>query len=175
MVYSLPHLVRTKEIAMKDWGRMLWLGLGLALGVAGTLIGYHSASRPALAGNDRAEDYIITTGSMTLAPNTIVDGIWILDYRAGKLLGTIVDKVNGKAHAWDEVDLVKEFNIPPKQNVHFMMTTGTTIRGHTALYLAEINTGRFGIYGMAPRGDGSIVIRRFDASVFRRTPVNPDP
>jgi len=159
---------------MKDWGRMLWLGLGLALGVAGTLIGYHANSRPALAGNDRTEDYIITTGSMTIGPNT-VDGVWLLDYRAGKLLGTIVDKITGRAHPWEEVDLVKEFNIPPKQNVHFLMTTGTTIRGHTALYLAEINTGRFGVYGMTPRADGSIVIRKFDATAFRRAPVNPVP
>ncbi len=158
---------------MKDWGRMLWLGLGLALGVAGTLIGYHADSRPALAFNDRAEDYIITTGSMTIGPNATVDGIWLLDYRAGKLLGTVVDKLSGRIHAWDEVDLVKEFNIPPKQNVHFMMTTGTTIRGHTPLYLAEINTGRFGIYGMTPRADGGIMIRRFDANVFRRPPVDP--
>ena len=160
---------------MKDWGRMLWLGLGLALGVAATLIGYHANSKPALAFNDRTEDYIMTTGSMTIGPNVTVDGIWILDYRAGKLLGTIVDKATGKIHAWDEVDLVKEFNIPPKQNVHFLMTTGTTIRGHTALYLAEINTGRIGIYGMAPRGDGSIVIRMFDRNVFRRMPVGMPP
>jgi hypothetical protein len=172
MVYSLPLLVRTEEIAMKDWGRMLWLGLGLALGVSGTLIGYHANSRPALAGNDRTEDYIITTGPMTVGPTT-VDGIWLLDYRAGKLLGTMVDKQTNKIHGWDEVDLVKEFNIPPKQNVHFLMTTGTPIKGHTPLYLAEITTGRFGVYGMAPRADGGIVIRKFAASAFRRQPVEP--
>ncbi len=158
---------------MKVGGRMLWLGLGLALGMAGTQIGHQSASQPALAGTDRTEDYIITTGSMTLGigPNNTADGIWILDYRAGRLLGTVVDPLNGRLRAWDEVDLVKEFNIPPKQNVHFMMTTGSTIKGHTPVYLAEINTGRFGVYGMTPRPDGGIMIRRYDATMFRRQPV----
>lgn len=162
---------------MRVWARILWLGLGLALGVAGMLIEHHTVSQPALAGTDRTEDYIITTGSMMIGngPNNTADGIWILDYRAGKLLGTVVDPLNGRIRPWDEVDLVKEFNIPPKQNVHFMMTTGTTIKGHTPLYLAEINTGRFGVYGMTPRPDGSIMIRRFDATVFRRQPGNPDP
>ncbi len=153
---------------MKDWGRMLWLGLGLALGIAGAAAFFRSASQPALAGNDRAEDYIVTTGSMVLGPGQTADGIWLLDYRAGKLLASIVDGRTGIVRRWEEVDLVKEFNIPPKQNVHFMMTTGTTINGHTALYLAEINTGRFAVYGMAPRGDGTIVVRRFHATQFRR-------
>lgn len=162
---------------MKIWGRMFWLSLGLALGVAGTLIGYHPTAQPALAGTDRTEDYIITTGPMTfgVGPNNTADGVWILDYRAGKLLGTVVESINGKVRPWDQVDLVKEFGIAPKQNVHFMMTTGTTIKGHTPLYLAEINTGRFGVYGMTPRPDGAVMIRKYDSAIFRRQVANPDP
>jgi len=64
---------------------------------------------------------------------------------------------------------VQEFNIPPKQNVHFMMTTGTITQGQAALYIAETTTGRFGVYTMGPRPDGrpGLVIRRHDLTVFR--------
>jgi hypothetical protein len=161
-------------IAMKDLGRVFWLGLGLTVGIAAT-VWWRAAPQPVWAGTDRHEDYVMATGSIKLGANVTSDSIWLLDYRAGKLLGTIVDKDLGRIVGWAEVDLVKEFNIPPKQNVHFMMTTGSTINGSTALYLTEINTGRFGVYTMAPRldGRGSMMIRRHDATLFRQPPANP--
>jgi hypothetical protein len=157
---------------MKDMGRVFWLAVGLTLGIAGMAY-FRAAPQPVWAGNDRHEDYVMATGSIKFGLNLSSDAIWLLDYRAGKLLGTIVDKDRGKIVPWDEVDLVKEFNIPPKQNVHFMMTTGSTINGNTALYLTEVNTGRFGIYTMSPRLDnsGRMLIRRHDAAFFRQ-PAN---
>jgi len=154
---------------MKDMGRTFWLALGLALGCAATIC-LRSAPQPVWAGNDRHEDYVMATGPIALTANVTCDGIWLLDYRAGKLLGTIVDRNLGRIVGWAEVDLVREFNIPPKQNVHFMMTTGTPIAGNTALYLTEINTGRFGVYTMGPRvdGTGAMLIRRHDATLFRQ-------
>src|SRR5712692_124025 len=114
---------------MKDMGRVFWLGLGLALGCAATIC-LRSAPQPVWAGNDRHEDYIMATGPIAFGPIVTSDGIWLLDYRAGKLLGTIVDRNLGRIVGWAEVDLVKEFNIPPKQNVHFMMTTGSPLGGN---------------------------------------------
>jgi hypothetical protein len=157
---------------MKDLTRFLWLGLGLVLGVIGAG-SYFGSSRPALASaNDRFEDYIICTGPVAVTPLAPTDGIWLLDYRAGKLLGTVIDRSHGKIVNWAEVDLVQEFNIPPKQNVHFMMTTGTITQGQAALYVAETTTGRFGVYTMGPRPDGrpGLVIRRHDLTVFRPPP-----
>ena len=55
------------------------------------------------------------------------------------------------------------------------MTAGATIKGHTPVYLAEINTGQLAIYGMTPRIDGSIMIRKFESTIFRRQPPNPAP
>ncbi len=162
---------------MRDSGRLLWLGVGLMLGLTAALWMRPNEIHPALAGNDRAEDYIISTGPVTVNVNVLADGVWILDYRAGKLLGTIVDRNLGKILNWAEVDLVQEFEIPPKQNVHFLMTTGTPIAGQTALYLTEINTGRFGVYTMAPRPDNrGMMIRRHDRTQFRAPappPQNP--
>lgn len=161
---------------MKDLGRLMWLCIGLAVGSAATAY-VMNAPRQALAGTDRHEDYVMSTGSVTLHQNLIADGIWLLDYRAGKLLATVVDPNFGKITPWADVDLVQEFNIAPKQNVHFMMTTGATINGQTPLYITETNTGRFAVYTMAARTDGraGIFVRKHDAAVYRQQAAKPNP
>ena len=63
--------------------------LGLVLGGVAALVVSHP--REVWAANDRHEDYILCTGPVTLNPLVPTDGIWLLDYRAGKLLGTIID------------------------------------------------------------------------------------
>jgi len=159
---------------MKKMAHLLWLAMGLLIGFAATT-SYHRSSQPAMAGNDRHEDYIMCTGQISLGVNLQSDCVWLLDYRAGKLLGTTVDKNLGKIMPWSEVDLVQEFNIPPKQDVHFMMTTGSLIKGQTVLYLTEIKSGRFGVYSMTPAidGTGRMRIFRHDATMFRPPPANP--
>ena len=82
----------------------------------------------AQACTDRFEDYIIATGEVATAPNVPTDGVWMLDYRAGKLLGTVIDRTQGKISGWAEVDLVTEFGLPPRKDVHFVMTTGMVAR-----------------------------------------------
>jgi hypothetical protein len=154
---------------MKDLARFLWLLLGVALGVAGAGWYFSTPREAHAAANDRFEDYILCTGPVAITPLAPTDGIWLLDYRAGKLLGTVIDRNLGKIVNWAEVDLVQEFQIPPKQNVHFMMTTGTITQGQAALYVAETSTGRFGVYTMGPRPDGrpGLTIRRHDLTIFR--------
>lgn len=161
---------------MKDFGRLFWLFLGLALGGASTAYFTHTP-RQALAGNDRHEDYIISTGAVTLQQNVIADGVWLLDYRAGKLLATMVDPNFGKIKPWAQVDLVKEFNLEAKQNVHFMMTTGTPINGQTPLYITETVTGRFAVYTMAapPLGQDGVFVRKHDVTIYRPQAANPNP
>jgi hypothetical protein len=154
---------------MNDLGRLLWLALGLTLGVGGTGM-FFASSRPAEAANDRFEDYILSTGPVSIKPRDQTDGVWLLDYRAGKLLGTVIDRVLGKIVSWAEVDLVTEFGIQPKLNVHFLMTTGTITHGQAAVYVAETTTGQIGVYTMGPRPDGlpGIAIRRHDMTAFRQ-------
>jgi hypothetical protein len=157
---------------MKDLGRLLWLAAGLCFGLVGAAL-YFGRAEPVQAANDRYEDYILCTGPVAVAPRAPTDGVWMLDYRAGKLLGTVIDRGVGKIVGWAEVDLVSEFAIQPKQNVHFMMTTGTITAGQAALYVAETTTGKFGVYTMGPRPDGhpGVVIRRHDLVLFRQ-PAN---
>ena len=154
---------------MKDAGRFFWLILGLILGVAGSWLLFGSA-RPALAANDRFEDCILSTGPVALQPFVETDGVWLLDYRTGKLLATVIDRNVGKIISWAEVDLQTEFGIQPKQNVHFLMTTGSITHGQAALYLAETTSGKMGVYSMGPRPDGrpGVAVRRHDLSAFRQ-------
>jgi hypothetical protein len=154
---------------MKDYGRVFWLTAGLLLGGLGALF-FLGRSQSAEAANDRYEDYILCTGAVAILPRAQTDGVWLLDYRAGKLLGTVIDRIQGKIVGWAEVDLVKEFGIQPKQNVHFMMTTGNIAQGQAALYVAETTTSKFGVYTMGPRPDGrpGIAIRRHDLVLFRQ-------
>ena len=82
----------------------------------------------------------------------------------------LIDRLNGKIVGWSEVDLVSEFGLPPRQNVHFMMTTGMIAQGQAALYVAETSSGKFGVYTMGTRPDGKpgIVIKRHDLVMFRQ-------
>src|SRR5438132_1291291 len=127
---------------MKYAGQTLWLLIGVLVG--GLAVACWMKPMPqAFANTDRFEDYILCTGAVSLQPNVPTDGVWLLDYRAGKLLGTVIDRVKGKIVGWAEVDLVNEFGIPPRQNVHFMMTTGMIAQGQAALYVAETTSGKF--------------------------------
>lgn len=162
---------------MKDLSRLLWLGAGLVLGAAGVGL-YLGQPRTVEAANDRFQDYIMCTGTVSSQLvvggrgriNSPLDGVWLLDYRSGKLLATVIDKQTGKVLSWAELDLVKEFGIPPRQNVHFLMTTGSISFNHGALYIAETTSAKFGVYTMEPRADGEpgMEIRRHDLSSFRK-------
>ena len=155
---------------MKHSGRLWWLTAGALAGALGAIIW---AGRPheALACSDRFEDYILCTGAVATAnPKVPTDGVWMLDYRAGKLLGTVIDRTQGKIVGWAEVDLVTEFGIPPRKDVHFMMTTGMVAQGQAALYVAETTSGKFGVYtmGLRPDGQPGVMIKRHDLVLFRQ-------
>ena len=110
----------------------------------------------------------MATGAVSINPRVQTDGVWMLDYRSGKLLGTVIDKTQGKIVGWAEVDLTGEFGVKAFQDVHFMMTTGYVTQGQSALYVAETSTGKFGVYTMGPGANGQgIVIRRHDQTSFR--------
>jgi len=156
---------------MKPSGRFFWLAAGVLVGAIGALV-YFGYTKPVYASTDRYEDYVICTGAVSISPRAPTDGVWLLDYRTGKLLGTVIDRAQGKIVGWAEVDLTTEFGIPPRQNVHFMMTTGNIAVGQAALYVAETSTGKFAVYTMAPRTDGQtgVGIRRHDMVMFRQAP-----
>jgi hypothetical protein len=154
---------------MKEHARLLWLGVGLVLGGAavGLFLGRQQAQA---ATTDRYDDYVLCTGLVQTVRNVPTEGVWLLDYRGGKLLGTVVDRTTGKILGWAEVDLVSEFGLPPRQNVHFLMSTGQIAQSQSALYIAETTSGKFGVYtmGMRPDGQPGIMIKRHDLVLFRQ-------
>lgn len=145
------------------------LGIGLVVGVAAGA-GIVGQPRPLLAANDRNGDYVICTGAAGTSPRSPMDGVWLLDYKTGKLLATIVDRSAGKTVGFAEVDLVSEFGLPPNQAVHFLMTTGTIAASQAALYVAETSTGKFGVYTLGPAADGAsgVTILRHELTSFRQ-------
>jgi len=157
---------------MKHWIKALWLVVGGIIG-GGVVAWWLSRPEPVQAAtSDRYEDYIMCTGACAVNPRAPTDGVWLLDYRAGKLLGTVIDRAQGKIVGWAEVDLVNEFGIAPRANVHFMMTTGQISNSQAALYVAETTSGKFGVYTMGARPDGQpgVMIQRHDLIMFRETP-----
>jgi len=97
---------------MKRSGQLLGLIAGVGLGAAAAV----SLVRPepaAAGSNDRIQDYVMATGAVSLNPRQQSDGVWLLDYRSGKLLGTVIDRNIGKIVGWAEVDLVAEFEVAP--------------------------------------------------------------
>jgi hypothetical protein len=154
---------------MRATGSLGLVAIGLVVGTAATVF-YLGQSRPAVAAsNDRYQDYIMATGAVSVNPRVQTDGVWLLDYKAGKLLGTVIDRTQGKIVGFAEVDLTTEFGLQAKQDVHFMMTTGYVTQGQSALYLAETSTGQFAVYTMAAGQNGNgIVIRRHDITKFRQ-------
>jgi len=151
-----------------NYGRLLGPVLGgVAVGLAVGL--YFNPTREVRAANDRYDDYIMRTGAAAANPAVPTDAVWLLDYRAGKLLGTVIDRQAGKISGWAEVDLVSEFDIPPRKDVHFLMTTGVVAQGQAALYVAETTSGKFAVYtmGMRPDGQPGVMIKRNDMVLFR--------
>ncbi|MFO0803042.1 MAG: hypothetical protein U0791_07965 [Gemmataceae bacterium] len=154
---------------MKGYGQIAGMTAGVAVGVVASMF-YLGQPQPAgAASNDRYQDTIMATGAVSLNPRVQTDGVWLLDYKSGKLLGTVIDRSTGKIVGWSEVDLQTEFSIQPKQDVHFLMTTGYITQGQSALYLAETTTGQMGVYTMGPgQNAGSVAIRRHDMTKFRQ-------
>src|SRR5262245_14440229 len=154
---------------MKAIGQFGLLAVGVCAGVLGTVFYLGQPRQAGAASNDRYQDTIMATGAVSVNARVQTDGVWLLDYKSGKLLGTVIDRGTGKIVGWAEVDLQTEFNVAPKQDVHFLMTTGYITQGKSALYLSETTTGQMGVYTMGPgQNAGSIVIRRHDMTKFRQ-------
>jgi hypothetical protein len=155
---------------MKSANQFVVLAIGIGLGVVGSMFfngpGNSLQARP----NDRFEDYVMCTGACAVNPRAPTDGVWLLDYKNGRLLGTVIDRAQGRIAGWAEVDLTSEFEVSTKPNVHFLMTTGVIAAGQAALYVAEVSSGKFGVYtlGPDPNTQTGVVIRRHDLSSFRR-------
>ncbi len=177
--------------------RRTWMTVSAAM-ICGLAIGwFFNSKQPVFAGSvDRYEDFIMATGPVNQSFvgnsgagaagnnqffNAELDGVWVLDYKAGKLLASTINRQTGKMVTFGEVDLVREFEIAPRANVHFMMTTGVVVKGQSVLYLLETSTGKLGVYAMissassAPGVPDTIKISRTDMMNVRNNVVASQP
>src|SRR5437868_368745 len=84
--------------------RFMWMAAGIAVGMAAAMF-YLGHPQPAgAASNDRYQDTIMATGAVSMNARVQTDGVWLLDYKSGKLLGTVIDRTQGKIVGWAEVD-----------------------------------------------------------------------
>jgi hypothetical protein len=138
---------------------------GFAL-VVGVVLGWALAglrTAPLLAGaGDRSGESIVATGPVLVrydegakAPIPY-DAIYLLDYKAGRLLATIptfrqTTKSTEIIDKFVERDLVADFKLEPETGrpPHFLMTTGSLgpyTSGWAPLYVFETTTNQVGIY-----------------------------
>src|SRR5438874_2364820 len=95
--FTLITFCRPQEIDHETVPLVFLVGTGLVLGLLGAGFApirppnFFDPVLPALAANDRFEDYIMCTGAVAVSPKALTDGVWLLDYRSGKLLGTVID------------------------------------------------------------------------------------
>ena len=75
--------------------------VGLGVGILGTLV-FAAPYPPELlhrhhqtvvaSSNDRYQDFIMCTGAVAITARSPSDGVWMLDYKSGKLLATVIDR-----------------------------------------------------------------------------------
>jgi len=168
---SVPHAVT------------LIVGLAIGWGLAGP-------RTPALRafGGDRWDESVLTTGPAFVKYNegskiqVSQDAIYFLDYRAGKILGTVpaMRQLGGETRylsAFAERDLVADFKIDTDTGArpHFLMTTGSMASGAgntygdgwAPLFVFETTTRQVAVYKIQQQMIGASTQVKFDMIEIR--------
>ncbi len=151
------------------------LGLGVAFGWAAASV----RPAPILAGGgDRSGESIVVTGPVMIhydqgsKVQIPLEAIYILDYKAGRLLGTI-PSLHGTVGTsrylgtFAERDLAADFKLDldngPKP--HFLMSTGALgaySAGWAPLYVFETSTSQLVIYRILQQSIGTVASTRLE-------------
>ena len=127
-----------------------WLILGL---IVGLLIGSSLPYSPAHAvATDRFDNFAICTGQVTQG----LEALYVLDFLTGQLKAGVLSPQSGKFSALYVRDIGRDLGVNPQQNPKFLMVSGDAqiqARGagmnrgtSSVLYVAELSTGRIGVY-----------------------------
>lgn len=168
---SVPHVVT------------LFAGLAIGWGLAGP-------RAPALRayGGDRWDESVLTTGPAFIKYNegskiqVAQDAIYFLDYRAGKILGTVplMRQLAGETRylsGFAERDLVADFKIDADAGArpHFLMTTGAMASGAgntygdgwAPLFVFETTTRQVAVYKIQQQMIGASTQVKFEMIEIR--------
>ena len=131
----------------------VWLLIGLVVGVGLT---FFMQGQPAQAtATDHSDDFAIATGHLTIQ----LEAVYLLDFKSGQLLGSVMNRQAGEFQQSFRRDLSKDFALNPRQKPKFIMVTGdfesarAQVPVNHVLYVAELNSGRVGAYIMPYRGE----------------------
>jgi len=157
---------------------LLFAGVGLGLFLAGG-----RPSQIQAGGGDRSGESILATGAVSVQydeGNKIQlpqEALYYLDYKAGKLLGTIPtfrQTINSTTYLepFAERDLVADFKLDLDNGPRprFLMTTGqlgTFGDGWAPLFVFETTTGRVGVYRIQQQSVGARNQLRFELLEMR--------
>ena len=162
-------LILSRAVAFQDRrGFLLRLGLGAALFLQG---------QPSYAtATDRNDEFAIATGQLTMS----LEAVYLLDFKSGKLLGTVMNQQSGQFQQAFARDLQQDFSLNTRQKPKFIMVTGAMqsaraqVPVNHVLYVAELNSGKMGAYFMPYRGEtargvGTEELKVMDMMTFRQT------
>ena len=134
----------------------VWLLTGLVLGVGITLF---LQGQPAQAtATDHADDFSIATGHVT----GDLEAVYILDFKTGSLLGSVMNKQTGEFQNFYKRELAADFGLTAKAKPKFVMVTGAMqsakaqVPIYHVLYVAELTSGKLAAYAMPYKGEQSV-------------------
>jgi len=125
--------------------RVLWLGVGLVMGLAVSGVLPHSPANA--SASSQLDNLVIATGA--------VDGdgeaVFILDALSGDLMGWVINPNTGTFTAGFKYNVLRDLGVDPSKGPKYVMVTGSQNfrRGaggvqmaNSVIYVAELTTGK---------------------------------
>ncbi|MBI1311850.1 hypothetical protein GC176_11205 [bacterium] len=136
--------------------KLVWLALGFVAGLAMATIWPHEPLQA--VSSDRNEKFAIITTPVALDS----EAVFVVDFLTGRLTGALLGRARGSGTAFINFyyrNLAEDFNVTAGGEPYYAVTAGgATIQGsagsqwgQTALYIAELNSGRVGAYAIPYR------------------------
>ena len=161
---------------------VLWLLVGLALGLAGA--GYWPSTPLHAVATDRFDTFAIATGPV----DEKAEAVFFLDFLTGDLRAAVMNQY-GKFTAFYQYNIMADLGVEQGKNPRYLMVTGMNdIRrgaarmrpGRSIVYVAEINSGACAAYAIpwSPESwsTGQLIRANMiplDATKFRTAAVRP--
>ena len=169
---------------MSNPSRRMPTALSLTIGlVVGWGLANHRAPVAKAVGGDRYGDYSLTAGPVETQYNertktqATQDALYFLDYKRGKLLGTVPVQRSSTTGAqmidsFIERDLAADFKIDLERGVypHFLMTPGSLGaygEGLAPLYVFETTTRQVAVYKLSIQSMGVKASSKFELLEIR--------
>ena len=136
----------------RQGGRLSWLALGMLAGVAIASIWPHEPLRA--ASSDRNQKFAMITCHVGNGN----EGVFVLDFLTGRLTGACVGKVQGvtQFQYFYLRNVAEDFQVAGQGEAYYAISAGQVdiqARGNaqfgsSAIYVAELNSGKVGAYAI---------------------------